>query len=191
MEDFIISNIKARQIGGGTKGGFASLTFGWTEQTKKTTRIETKFDYLNNVVFDKPYMKENDTTHKVLTSEDLTKDDKAIAMVPYTSVAKKENTIKITAKKKNVKAKKLKKKTVNVKALKVNGAIGAVNYKILKKGNIKKIYKKLKISSKGVIKFKKGKYKKKTYKIKVKITAAGNANYNSKTLTKTVKVKVK
>ena len=184
-------NIKARQIGGGSKGGFASLTFGWTEQTKKSTRIETKFDYLYNVAFDKPYMEENDPAHKVLTPEDLTKDDKAITMVPYTPVVKKENTIKVTAKKKKIKAKKLKKKTVNVKALKVNDVMGTVSYKILKKGNIKKIYKKLKISKKGVIKFKKGKYKKKTYKIKVKITAAGNANYNSKTLTKTIKVKIK
>ena len=108
-----------------------------------------------------------------------------------TPTAKKANTIKVTAKKKTIKAKKLKKKSLKVKALKVKNAVGKVTFKKVKKGTTKKIYKKVKVTNKGILKFKKGKYKKKTYKIKVKIRAAGNANYLAKTLTKKVKVKIK
>ena len=66
-----------------------------------------------------------------------------------------------------------------------------MTYKIVKKGTTSKIYKKVKISKKVAITFKKGKYAKKTYKIKVKVTAASTSKYNKKTVTKTVKVKVK
>ncbi len=106
-------------------------------------------------------------------------------------VVKKANPIKVTAKKKKIKAKKLKKKSLKVKSLKVKNAVGKVTFKKVKKGTTKKIYKKVKVTSKGIIKFKKGKYKKKTYKVKVKITAAGNSAYYAKTINKTVKVKIK
>ena len=106
-------------------------------------------------------------------------------------VVKQANPIKVTAKKKTIKAKKLKKKSLKVKSLKVKNAVGKVTFKKVKKGTTKKIYKKVKVTSKGILKFKKGKYKKKTYKVKVKITAAGNSAYFAKTINKTVKVKIK
>ena len=188
-------NITASEIGGGSRGGVANITFDWTEEGKNTTRIEAQYYALSyKSAFNKPFVKENDPTEKVLVIDDLTKDSAKIAIVPYTKTspsAKKANTIKVTAKKKTIKAKKLKKKSLKVKALKVKNAVGKVTFKKVKKGTTKKIYKKVKVTNKGILKFKKGKYKKKTYKIKVKITAAGNANYLAKTLTKTVKVKVK
>ena len=110
---------------------------------------------------------------------------------PSAQIKKVANTIKVTVKTKSLKASKLKKKKQTVKAVTVKKAQGKVTYKIVKKGTTSKIYKKIKISKKGVITFKKGKYAKKTYKIKLKITAAGNSKYNKKTVTKTIKVKVK
>lgn len=192
-------NITASEIGGGSRGGVANITFDWKEESKNTTRIEAKYYALSyKSTFNKPFVKENDPTEKVLVLDDLTKDESTIAIAPYAKVSpaptpstKKANTIKVTAKKKTLKAKILKKKSLNVKSLKIKNAVGKVTFKKVKKGTTKKIYKKVKITSKGILKFKKGKYKKKTYEIKVKIRAAGNANYLAKTLTKTVKVKVK
>jgi hypothetical protein len=105
--------------------------------------------------------------------------------------SKKANPIKVTAKTKTVKVKKLKKKTQKIKALTVKNAKGKVTYKLIKKGTSKKIYKKLSITKKGVLKIKKGKLKKGTYKIKLSVKAKGNKLYNKKTVTKTFKIKVK
>ena len=121
----------------------------------------------------------------------IKREDYSKASADKSTVKKKANTIKVTVKTKTLKAKKLKKKKQTVKAVTVKKAQGKVTYKIVKKGTNSKIYKKIKISKKGAVTFKKGKYAKKTYKIKLKITAAGNSKYNKKTVTKTIKVKVK
>lgn len=107
------------------------------------------------------------------------------------TATKKANTIVVKAKKKTVKAAKLAKKAQKVKALKVTGAQGTLKFKLVKKGSTAKLFKKAKISKKGVIKIKKVKLKKKTYKLKVSVTAAGNTEYDAKTVTVTVKVKIK
>ena len=109
-----------------------------------------------------------------------------------TAKTKKANPIKLKAKTKTIKAKKLKSKKQTVKALTVSKAQGAVTFAKVKKGTTSKIYKKITVNKKtGKITFKKGKYKKKTYKVKIKVTAKGNSNYNAKTLSKVVKIKVK
>ena len=119
-------------------------------------------------------------------TSDSSSDSKAKAQ------SKKANPIKVKAKAKTIKAKKLNKKKQTVKALTVSKAQGAVTFAKVKKGTTAKIYKKISVNKKtGKITFKKGKYKKKTYKIKIKVTAKGNASYNAKTVNKTVKVKVK
>lgn len=107
-------------------------------------------------------------------------------------IAKAKNTGKFKWTTAVVKAKKLKNKAQKVASIKVENAKGKVSYKIVKKGTNKKIYKKIKISSNGVIKIKKAKkIKKGTYKIKVKVSVAGNSNYSKKTVTKTLKIKIK
>ena len=98
--------------------------------------------------------------------------------------AKKENTLKVTAKAKSVNAKKLKKSKVTVSAITVKNAKGKVSYKKLSGS------KKLSVTKKGKITVKKG-TKKGTYKLKVKITAKGNSQYLARSVTKTVRVKVK
>ncbi len=112
---------------------------------------------------------------------------------PANSVTKKSaNPIKVAAKAKTVKAKKVKKKKVTVKPLTIKNAKGNVKITKVKKGTTSKIYKKIKVNSKtGAITFKKGKYKKKTYKVKLKIVVSGNDKYNAKTIYKTVKIKIK
>lgn len=107
-------------------------------------------------------------------------------------VKKKANPVKVTVAKKTVKASKLKKKAQTVKkAFKVTKAQGTVTVAKVKKGTTAKIYKKITVKKNGTIKFKKGKYAKKTYSVKIKVTAKGNTNYNAKSVTKTVKIKVK
>ena len=112
---------------------------------------------------------------------------------PANSVTKKSaNPIKVAAKAKTDKAKKVKKKKVTVKPLTIKNAKGNVKITKVKKGTTSKIYKKIKVNSKtGAITFKKGKYKKKTYKVKLKIVVSGNDKYNAKTIYKTVKIKIK
>ncbi len=127
---------------------------------------------------------------KVVTSNGTAYSEKQAESKPVVKT-KKANPLTVTAKTKTVKAKKLKAKKQKVKALTFKNAQGAVTVTLVKKGTTKKILKKLKVSKKGVITFKKGKYAKKTYKIKLKITAKGNTNYNPKTLTKIVKIRVK
>ena len=105
---------------------------------------------------------------------------------------KNANPVKVVAKAKTVKAKKVKKKKVTVKPLTIKNAQGNVKITKVKKGTTSKIYKKIKVNSKtGAITFKKGKYKKKTYKVKLKIVVSGNAKFNAKTIYKTVKIKIK
>ena len=58
-------------------------------------------------------------------------------------------------------------------------------------GTSKKIKKRITVNKKGVITFKKGKYKKGAYKIKLKITAKGNSKYKAKTIIKLIKVRIK
>lgn len=112
---------------------------------------------------------------------------------PANSVTKKSaNPIKVAAKAKTVKAKKVKKKKVTVKPLTIKNAKGNVKITKVKKGTTSKIYKKIKVNSKsGAITLKKGKYKKKTYKVKLKIVVSGNDKYSAKTIYKTVKIKIK
>lgn len=107
-------------------------------------------------------------------------------------VTKKTNPLTVSTSTKSVKAKSLKKKaqTVN-KAFTIKNAKGAVSVAKVKKGTTSKIYKKVTVNKNGSIKFKKGKYAKKTYKIKIKVTAKGDSNYKPKTVNKTVKIKVK
>lgn len=98
----------------------------------------------------------------------------------------KANSIKVTAKTKTVKASKLKKSKVTVKPLTIKNVKGKVKVTKVKKGTSSKIYKKIKVNSKGAVTLAKGKYKKGTYKIKLKITAV-----RCKTLYKTVKIRIK
>lgn len=105
--------------------------------------------------------------------------------------AKKANPLTVKTKNKTIKAKKLKSKKLKYKAVTAKNAKGKLTCSIVKKGTAKKLYKKLKITNKGTLTLKKGKYAKKSYKIKLKITAKGNASYLSKTVTKTIKIKVK
>lgn len=107
------------------------------------------------------------------------------------AVKKKANTVKVTVKNKAVKAKKLKSKKQSVKLLTITNAQGKVTVTLVKSGTTKRIRTKVTVSKKGVITFKKGKYKKDTYKVKLKIIVKGNSNFNPKTLIKTVTVKVK
>ncbi len=104
---------------------------------------------------------------------------------------KKANPLTVTTAAKSVKAKSLKAKKQTVKPIKVKNAEGRLSYKILKKGTSAKLYKKLKINSKGVITLKKCKLKKGTYKAVVKVSAAGNDKYNSGKKTVTIKIRIK
>ena len=98
--------------------------------------------------------------------------------------AKQPMTAKASAK--SVKASKLKKARVTVKkAITVKKNQGAVTYKKVSGSKY------LKITRKGVVTVKKGKYKKQTLKIKVTVTAKGTSNYRSGSKTVTVKVKIK
>ncbi len=107
-------------------------------------------------------------------------------------IAKAKNSAKVKIKKVTVKAKKLKSKARKVATITVKKAKGKVSYKIIKKGTAKKIYKKLKISSNGVVKIKKWKKAPKgKYTVKVKITIKGTKNYKSKTYTKKIRIKIK
>jgi hypothetical protein len=97
-------------------------------------------------------------------------------------------TVKVSAKK--LKLKTIKKKAQKIKAITVDKAQGKVSYKII--STPKKLKKKVKINSKGVITISKWpKAKKGTYKIKVEVKAEGGQNYNAVTLTRTIKVRVK
>ena len=103
---------------------------------------------------------------------------------------KKKNPIKVTVKKKNtLKKSKLKSKKQSVKALRVTKNKGSLTYKITSVP--KKIKKLVKISSKGVITFAKGKYAAGKYKIKVSVTAKGTKTYKPGTVKKTVNVTIK
>ncbi len=116
-----------------------------------------------------------------------------VETTPDTStVTKKKNPVKVTAKKKSVKLKKLKKKAQKVKLFKVTDAKGKVIYTLIKSGVSKKIRKLVKINSKGTVIINRWKKAKKgTYTIKVKITASGNSTYSKKSISKKAKIKVK
>ena len=105
------------------------------------------------------------------------------------TIAKANNTLKVTAKSKRLKAKSLKKKAVKAKKLVVaKNAKGTVAYKNASKT---KALKKFKVDAKaGTLTIPKA-LKKGTYKVKVKVTAAGNSNFKASTKTVTVKVIVK
>ncbi len=104
---------------------------------------------------------------------------------------KKANPVKVKTLNKTLKAKTMKKKAVKVRAFEVKNAKGTVSVSKVKKGTASAVYKKITVNKNGSIKFKKGKYSKKTYKIVIKVTAKGNSEYNSKTVSKTLKIKVK
>ncbi len=99
--------------------------------------------------------------------------------------AKQPFTVKASVK--SVKADKLRKAKRTVKkAFKVKNNKGALSLKKLSGSKY------IKISKKGVVTVKKGKYKKNTLlKIKVRITAKGNSNYKKGSKNVTVKIKVK
>jgi hypothetical protein len=105
----------------------------------------------------------------------------------------KKNPIKLKAKSQALSASKLKIAAQKLKKyLKVKKAKGKLTYSIVKKGTTKKLLKKISINkSTGVIKFKKGAYAKKTYKVKVNVSAAGNTKYNPGSKSVVVKVKIK
>lgn len=110
----------------------------------------------------------------------------------YTFKVLKTNTIAVKTATKSVKASALKKAKKTVKPLTISNANGTVKVTKVKNGTSAKIYSKITVAKKtGAINFKKGAYKKGTYKVKLKITAAGNSSYNSKTMTKSVKIKIK
>ena len=107
------------------------------------------------------------------------------------AVEKKSNPLTVTAKTKTVKVKALKSKKQDVKPLTVKNAQGKVTFKLIKKSTSSKIYKNLKINSKGVITLNKGAYKKGKYKVSVKVAAAGNKSYNSGSKTVAFKINIK
>lgn len=110
----------------------------------------------------------------------------------FTVTGKKANTLSVKSSTKSLTVKALKKAKKTVKPLTIKKAKGTVKVVKVKSGTTAKIYKKITVNKKtGAITFKKGAYKKGTYKVKLKITAAGNKSYKSKSLTKTVKVKIK
>lgn len=105
-------------------------------------------------------------------------------------IVKAANPMTVKASAKKLKLKAIKKKAQKIKAITVDKAQGRVSYKII--STPKKLKKKVKINSKGVITISKWpKAKKGTYKIKVEVKAEGGQNHNAGTLTRTVKVKVK
>ena len=123
----------------------------------------------------------------------ITEQPTTIAPTEVTTSAvinKKANPIKVSAKKKTIKANKLIKKAQKIKPLKVKNYKGKLTYKLIKKGSYKKLFKKAKINSKGVISIKKLKIKKGTYKLKVSVTAKGNKDYKAKKVTKVLKIKI-
>ncbi len=105
---------------------------------------------------------------------------------------KRANTLSVKTAAKSLKASALKKAQQTVNPVSIKKARGKVTVKKIKKGTTSKIYKKITIAKKtGAITFKKGTYKRGTYKVKLKVTAAGNDEYTSKSKTVTVKIKVK
>lgn len=102
------------------------------------------------------------------------------------------NPIKVKASAKAVAASSLKTAKQSVKPIIIKKAKGTVKVVKVKKGTSDKIYKRITINKKnGAITFKKGAYKKGTYKVKLKITAAGNSKYKSKSVIRIVKIKIK
>ena len=140
------------------------------------------------------------TDYAVVYENNTNAGDKAVATVTgegnYSgtvsknfTIAKANNSLKVSGKTGTVKAKKVKKKAQSLKVSKVvkftSKGQGTLSYK-KKSGN-----KKIAINKKtGKVTVKKG-LKKGTYKVKVAIKAAGNGNYNAKTVNVTFKVKVK
>lgn len=108
---------------------------------------------------------------------------KTEVIIPHTT---EKPALKLKVSNKTVKASKLKKSKVTVKPLTIKNVKGKVKVTKVKKGTSSKIYKKIKVNSKGAVTLAKGKYKKGTYKIKLKITAV-----RCKTLYKTVKIRIK
>ncbi len=108
-----------------------------------------------------------------------------VKTVVNTSTTEKP-ALKLKVSNKAVKASKLKKSKVTVKPLTIKNVKGKVKVTKVKKGTSSKIYKKIKVNSKGAVTLAKGKYKKGTYKVKLRITAKG-----CKTAYKTVKIRIK
>jgi hypothetical protein len=105
---------------------------------------------------------------------------------------KRPNTVKITVKNRKLSKSTLKKSKTKVKLIKVKNAKGKVSYKLVKKGTSGKILKKISVNkTTGAVTFKKGAYKKGSYKIKIKITVTGDKNYDDAKFTKTARVIIK
>ncbi len=99
-------------------------------------------------------------------------------------IAKADNTIAVKAVAKSVKYSTLRRKNVTVKALTITKNVGAVTCKKLS-GN-----KKITVAKSGKLVVKKG-LKKGTYTVRIKISAKGNTNYKEKSFNKAVKLKVR
>ena len=122
------------------------------------------------------------------TTEPVTTEPTTPAVVKST-VNKKANPIKVTAKTKSVKLKNVKVKAQKIKPLTIKNAQGKVSIKIT---SAKKAIKKyLKFNSKGTLTIQKWKKAKVgTFKIKVAITAKGNSKYKTKCIFKTIRIKI-
>ncbi len=106
---------------------------------------------------------------------------------------KKNNTLTVKKSAKSIKAKNLKTKSRIVKPLRITKAKGAVTVKTIsvRLGKKKIPIKRFKVTRKGKLIVKKGKYKKGIYKVKVSITAFGSAKYKPKTVNKTLSIKIR
>lgn len=105
---------------------------------------------------------------------------------------KNNNTVSVKSVAKSLSVKSMKTAKKTVKPIKIKKAKGKIKVVKVKSGTSNSIFKKITVNKKnGAITFKKGNYKKGTYKVKLSITASGNKDYNEKTVTKVVKIKVK
>ena len=166
----------------------------------KTTKLSSSEPFtINNtdeeqqisVVFKTPQAAEPATELDSRATAPTRQGTQSKTQMKKSTAVKQANPIRVTAIKKTVKASDLKLKSRRLKVLRLKNAKGKITVKLIKKGSSKKLFKKLKISKKGVITIKKGSYRKSTRRIRVKIRVGGNSRYLPKTIIKTIKIKIK
>ncbi len=166
----------------------------------KTTKLSSSEPFtINNtdeeqqisVVFKTPQAAEPATELDSRATAPTRQGTQSKTQMKKSTAVKQANPIRVTAIKKTVKASDLKLKSRRLKVLRLKNAKGKITVKLIKKGSSKKLFKRLKISKKGVITIKKGSYRKSTRRIRVKIRAGGNSRYLPKTIIKTIKIKIK